>query len=406
MNKLRKRMIIVFTILLAAIYLTVLLSVNIFNYSSNLRQQRRQIRSLISRVSLDEFCLEEPTDGRLEDMEYCAVKLPKDGEPEILANYLGSYSEEKVMKYSRRLSRKELVDGNIGSLVYVIKYSRKLKNHIVVFMNNDFAVENSKNLIIFSVVAFVFGMVILFAISVLLSKWLMHPAERHLQIEKEFISNASHELKTPLTIIGANAELLKNEYGDNEQLVYIKHETEKMSHLIGEMLTLVRMDSAVREDDFMEFNLSEMMMEVVLPFESVAFEHKLTMDFQIAEGLCCYGSREQLQRVLSILLDNAMSYTPSGGEVMVSLHAKGRKLYLVVSNSGDEIPMALKEKIFERFYRQDESRESEGNSEGTRHFGLGLSIADSIVKRHHGVITVESTEGKNIFTVILPAGHS
>lgn len=406
MNKLRKRMIIVFTILLAAIYLTVLLSVNIFNYSSNLRQQRRQIRSLISRVSLDEFCLEEPTDGRLEDMEYCAVKLPRDGEPEILANYLGSYSEEKVMKYSRRLSRKELVDGNIGSLVYVIKYSRKLKNHIVVFMNNDFAVENSKNLIIFSVVAFVFGMLILFAISVLLSKWLMHPAERHLQIEKEFISNASHELKTPLTIIGANAELLKNEYGDNEQLVYIKHETEKMSHLIGEMLTLVRMDSAMREDDFMEFNLSEMMMEVVLPFESVAFEHKLTMDFQIAEGICCYGSREQLQRVLSILLDNAMSYTPSGGEVMVSLHAKGRKLYLAVSNSGDEIPMVLKEKIFERFYRQDELRESEGNSEGTRHFGLGLSIADSIVKRHHGVITVESTEGKNIFTVILPAGHS
>ena len=158
------------------------------------------------------------------------------------------------------------MDGNIGSLVYVIKYSRKLKNHIVVFMDNDFAVENSKNLIIFSVVAFVFGMVILFAISVLLSKWLMHPAERHVQIEKEFISNASHELKTPLTIIGANAELLKNEYGDNERLVYIKHETEKMSHLIGEMLTLVRMDSAVREDDFTEFNLSEMILEVVVTF--------------------------------------------------------------------------------------------------------------------------------------------
>ena len=100
MNKLRKRMIMVFTILLAAIYLTVLFSVNIFNYSSNLRQQRRQIRSLISTVSLDEFCLEKPTDGRLEDLEYCAVKLPKDGEPEILANYLKSYGEEKVMKYS------------------------------------------------------------------------------------------------------------------------------------------------------------------------------------------------------------------------------------------------------------------------------------------------------------------
>ncbi len=91
MNKLRKRMIIVFTILLAAIYLTVLLSVNIFNYSSNLRQQRRQIRSLISKVSLDEFCLEEPTDGRLEDLEYCTVTLPKDGEPEILSNHLKGY---------------------------------------------------------------------------------------------------------------------------------------------------------------------------------------------------------------------------------------------------------------------------------------------------------------------------
>lgn len=406
MNKLRKRMITVFTILLGAIYLAVLISVNIFNYSSNLRQQRRQIRSFISKVGIEEFCLETPTNSKLEDLEYCTVKLPKDGEPEILSNHLEGYSQKKILQYSKKVMKQSTENGNIRSLVYVTRYRKNPFGPVVVFMNNDFAVENSKNLIIFSVVAFVFGMVILFAISVLLSRWLMRPAERNAQIEKEFISNASHELKTPLTIIGANAELLKKEYGDNEQLVYIKRETEKMSHLIGEMLTLVRMDSAVREDDFHDFDLSEAVTEVALPFESVAFEHKLAMEFRIAEGLHCYGSVEQLQRVLSILLDNAMSYTSPKGEVMVSLHAKGRKLYLAVSNSGDAISASVREKIFERFYRQDESRESEGDSEETRHFGLGLSIADSIVKRHHGMITVDSREGKNIFTVVLPASHS
>lgn len=402
MSKLRKRIIILFTVLLGMVYFTVLVSVNIFNYNSNLRLERRQIRTLISKVGVDEFCLEKPTDSRLENVEYCTVKLPEEGEPEILANYLQTYDADKIMKYSKKLAGQKLMDGNIHSLVYVIRHRQKQGYHVVVFMNNDFAVENSKNLIFFSVVAFVFGMGILFVISVLLSKWLIRPAERNIQIEKEFISNAGHELKTPLTIIGANAELLRNEFGDNKQLAYIKQETEKMNHLIGEMLTLVRMDSAVRENDFANFDISEMLTDEVLPFESVAFEQKLSMDFQISEGLFCYGSREQLQRVVSILLDNAMSYTPEGGEVHVSLHAKSKRLYLIVTNSGVEIPKAVREKIFERFYRQNESRESDGDDDNTRHFGLGLSIADSIIKRHHGSITVESAEGKNIFTVVLP----
>lgn len=404
MSKLRKRIIIVFTVLLGIIYVAVLLSVNIFNYQSNLKQQRRQIRSLVSKVGVEEFCLPEPENDRLEDLEYCTVRLPKDGEPEILSNHLRGYSSKKILRYSQMLKKQNIENGNIHSLVYVTRYRKKPYGPIIIFMSNDFAVENSKNLIIFSVVAFVLGMFLLTAISVYLSKWLMQPAERNFQIEREFISNASHELKTPLTIIAANAELLKNEYGDNVQLSHIKNETEKMSHLIGEMLTLVRMDSAVRRDDFTDINLSDTLMKAVLPFESVAFEHKITMDFQIAEGLHCYGSGEQLQRVLSILLDNAMSYTPEGGEVMVSLHAKGRKLYLAVSNSGEEIPKTVRERIFERFYRQDESREAEGDSTRPRHFGLGLSIADSIIKRHHGFITVESAEGKNVFTVVLPMG--
>lgn len=173
-----------------------------------------------------------------------------------------------------------------------------------------------------------------------------------------------------------------------------------MNRLIGEMLTLVRLDADRMHSNARDFDLSSAMLDVVLPFENLMFEHHLHFTFDIAEGLRYCGEQDKLQRVMSVLLDNAVSYTPSGGDINVRVFLKNRQLYFVVSNTGAEIPKDMQERIFERFYREAEASESE-----ERHFGLGLSIADSIVKRHRGRISVESAGGVNTFTVSFPQGR-
>lgn len=401
-SKLRRRIIFILTLLLGTVYLTILISINIFNYTSNLGQARNQIRTLVSRVGVDAICEYPRTDLRLEDKEYCVVRIGDNEEPEIVSDYMENYSEKAILKYSENIVSQGRSGGSVYSLVYIVKSWKSRDCNVIIFMNNDFAVENSKSLVMFSIVVFVLGMAVLFVISILISKWLVSPAEKVLVTEKEFISNASHELKTPLTIISANADILREEYGDNRQLSYIRQETSKMNHLIGEMLTLVRMDNANTADVFSEFDLSGAMLDVVLPFESVAFENKLHFDFQIDDGLHMYGNQEQVKRVMSILLDNAMSYTPEGGSVKVEVSIRNKRIYMKVDNTGEAIAEQMQEKIFERFYRENESRESEAKEGESRHFGLGLSIASSIVNHYRGKISVKSKEGINTFLVVLP----
>ena len=211
------------------------------------------------------------------------------------------------------------------------------------------------------------------------------------------MTNASHELKTPLTVIRTNIELLSDEIGDNKHLQYIEMETERMVTLINNMLTLVRLDAHYAEQTFQQFRLDESLLNVIYPMESVAYEKKIHMNVQIDEPMWFIGNENQLQSLMSILLDNAISYTPEDGRIEISACIRSRKLRLIVSNTGEPIPARQQEKLFERFYRQDEARESASN-----HLGLGLSIAKSIVVKHHGKIGVKSTGRKNVFHVTLP----
>lgn len=399
MEKHRRRIITVLTILLCSIYLTILISINLFNYQSNVKLQRREIYKLIDNVGLETLCEYPKTDARLEDEEYYVVRTQKGKEPEMLVNYMDGYSEKKLIDYAKKIQKQKWVSGGYRSMVYVKKSVKSEKARLIVIMSNDFAMENSRSLILFSVTAFILGSLVLLAVAVLFSRWLVQPAERAIRASKEFMSSASHELKTPLTIISANTELLKEEFGDNQQLEYIRQETVKMNRLIGEMLTLVRLDADRLQSNSRDFDLSSAMLDVVLPFESLMFEHQLHFTFDIADGLRYCGEQDKLQRVMSVLLDNAVSYTPSGGDINVRVFLKNRQIYFVVSNTGAEIPKDMQKSIFERFYREAETSEFE-----ERHFGLGLSIADSIVKSYRGKIFVESAGGVNTFTVSIPQG--
>lgn len=240
---------------------------------------------------------------------------------------------------------------------------------------------------------------VFFCISFLMAGWIVKPAEKAWQQQRQFIADASHELKTPLTVIMANAELLQNQ-DENDSALFssnILAMSRQMRTLVEQLLELARTDDAGSHIVFSSFDLSRLISGAILPFEPVFFERGLTLHADIAENILIEGDPDKLRRLLEILLDNAQKYSREKGSTWVALQKRGKKHCLLsVANEGDAIPSQNMDNLFKRFYRADEARTHTGS------FGLGLSIAESIAAYHRGKIWAESNNGINTFFVRLP----
>lgn len=248
------------------------------------------------------------------------------------------------------------------------------------------------------------GLVTLTVLLVLtgLSYWLagfaVRPMRRAWQEQKQFVSDASHELKTPLTVILSSTELAGGEQDPEKTKQYvegIRAESLRMKALVEDMLTLARTESGAKQT-LDAVNLSDTVLESALAFEPVAFESGRELSYDIQPELTVRGSAVQLRRLADILLDNAMKYAAAGTPVGLLLRREGRGALLQVENRGETIPAEKLPHLFDRFYRVDESRT------GGEGFGLGLAIAQSIVQTHGGSIGCTSAEGITRFTVTLP----
>ncbi len=232
----------------------------------------------------------------------------------------------------------------------------------------------------------------------LLIRRMLQPVQASFDRQKQFVWDASHEFKTPLAVISANAEVLKSEIGPNEYLGYIQSEVKRTDTLVQNLLTLARMDKGTVAVEMKRFNLSDALMGVALPFESTVFEAGRTLETEIPENVFIRGDEAMLQQLAVILLSNALKYSDAGGRIRLSLAQKGRGATITVWNTGMGIAPENLEKIFDRFYREDLSHNSEvaGN-------GLGLAIARTIAQAHKGHIRAESRFGQDAtFIVTLP----
>ena len=240
---------------------------------------------------------------------------------------------------------------------------------------------------------------LLLGVSVILARWATRPVERAWKQQRQFLSDASHELKTPLTVILSNAELLSAlpleerpaRWTDN-----ILSESRQMKNLVEEMLTLARGDNGTHAPLLEEVSLSDAAGDCALAFEPVAFEAGKPLDFRVAEDVRVLGDRDHLRRLVSILLDNAIKYGGPGGTITLTLERLERQARLTVSNPGEPIPPEQLPRLFERFYRADASR---GEQSG---FGLGLSIAALIAQEHKGTLRAESDRESTRFIFTLP----
>lgn len=340
------------------------------------------------------------TDDRhmeLATSHYILARFDKNNNLKSIDNTLSdSYSDEDIESYCKEIISENKKQGTIDQLRYMVRENKD--DVIIAFIDHSSAVQSGRNLLIISIVVGVFAIAFFALLSYVLSGWMVKPVEEAFTKQKQFISDASHELKTPITVILSNSELLEDQIGENKQLSYIKKECDQMHYLVTSLLTLTRLEQTPYKDvEKNDFCISDTVLERILPMESVAFEKGVMMDYEnVTPNLHFFGVKEQLGQVAAILIDNAITHTDKGGTITIKLWKTPHHIHLTVANTGKEIPENEQERLFERFYRADESRHR-----ASGHFGLGLSIAKTIVTNHKGRIGVDCADGITTFTVRL-----
>lgn len=260
------------------------------------------------------------------------------------------------------------------------------------------------NLILTFLAVALLMLVVIFFISRFFANKAIAPIREAFEKQKQFIGDASHELKTPLAVINTNVDVLLSNGEDsiNSQkkwLNYIKSEVERMSNLTNDLLYLTQMDYSDIKMIFSNFNLSETVENVILTMEAVIFENNIVFNYNIDENLIVHGNNEQIKQVIMILLDNALKYTELNGNIDLSLKRVNGNAVLSITNTGQGISEEHLTIIFDRFYRIDKSRERKSGG-----YGLGLSIAKAILEQHGGRVYVKSIINQSTtFTVELPS---
>jgi signal transduction histidine kinase len=262
-----------------------------------------------------------------------------------------------------------------------------------------------RNTVLISALSLLASLSAFFVVSFFLSGWVFKPAERAWQQQRRFVADASHELKTPLTVILANAGILKNSCAEVPQGLWkwidnTEAEAKKMKRLVDDLLFLAKSDGTGQPAVHAKINFSDLVQSTTLSFESLAFNRKIRIDASCVEAnICVNGDDFKLHRLVSILIDNAVKYAEDAGTVSVALVLRRSRAALSVHNNGIPISEADLAHLFERFYRADRARSGEG-------YGLGLAIAGSIAEQHGGKILAESDAIRGtLFTVLLPAGR-
>lgn len=301
-------------------------------------------------------------------------------------------------------------DGDRGKLEignYKLRYMKKDNPKVMsgggrlLFLDRTLEVSTINRMLFIFIIIGGVGVILIFGISVILANWTIKPVDKAWQQQKQFVADASHELKTPLTVISANTDVILSNENDivknqTKWLSYIKEETKRMTKLVNSMLYIAKYDSNEMKFIANPFNLSGILSSISLQFEALVFENGKILETDIQENINLKGDEDKIKQLINILLDNALKYSTENGIINISLSKdmKTGKISIVVSNSSDFISEDKIGKLFDRFYRLDDSRNRK-----TGGSGLGLNIAKSIVETHGATINAIHENGVTSFVV-------
>lgn len=348
----------------------------------------------------------EASDGRSRLIPVFSVTVSPEGALENLTLGNGANVSDEVLEQAAEEARASgqehgiLEDLGLRFRVRAVPDGTRLA-----FSDMSWERSSLTRLILTSLLVGLAAMACFFFIGLLLSRLALRPVEQAWEQQNQFVADASHELKTPITVILANTGIVLSHQSqpvaDNRKwLEYIQAEAQRMKVLVEDLLFLAKNDAA-GPAAAEPFNFSDLTEGCLLRFESVAFEQGVRLDSQVAPGLTLVGDKSDLERLVMILLDNAIKYADRGGSAFLRLEPQQDRAVLTMSNSGPPIPPEHLPHLFERFYRADSSRSREQGG-----YGLGLPIAQAVVQAHRGAITVRSDAAHGtVFSVTLPLSH-
>lgn len=393
--KLKKKFMLIIMFIMTVVILVTFISINIIMNQTSERQSINMMKDIAENDGINPVLnhKEKPEEFKPKPPEQFApinnfsVKLdPNYKIIEVVSEFRIGYDDAQIVSLTDTALNTAQPYGNIGSNIKFLIKPRPYGS-IIVFSDNKIENDMKNRLAVITSTIGAVLMAVIYFISRYLSDWAIKPVEVAFQKQKQFVADASHELKTPITVIDANIDvLLSQDNIDTENLKwfgYIKNETKRMNSLVQDMLYLAKLDNNNFEK--FEFDLSEAVENIVLPFESLVYEQNKNIYMDIEEDIYYKGDSNSIKQVVAIFMDNAVKYCNDKGNIYVRLKKYDSKIKIEVENTGSKI--ADTEKIFERFYREDSSRDR-----NTGGFGLGLPIAKAIVENHNGNIYVENTK--------------
>lgn len=313
----------------------------------------------------------------------------------VSRDHIASIDEETAREYTEAVLEKGKEKGYYGDYRYHV--NREEAGATVLFLNASHALQSIKSLFFLSIAIGIGSILVVFILIIFFSGYAIRPYVKNIERQKRFITDAGHELKTPITSIATSADIAAMEYEGDEWISNIRKQTARLTRLVSDLVALSRLDEEMPFPEKAGFSLSDAAWETAEPFAVLAKANGKRYRQRIEEGLKLYGDREAIQRMISILLDNGIKYSEEGGEISLDIYRRRRKIYIEVFNTCSLPDGSDLNRLFDRFYRLDESRAA--HTGGT---GIGLSMARAIVEAHGGRIGVESEAGKSIcFQVVL-----
>lgn len=313
----------------------------------------------------------------------------------VSREHIASVDEETAREYTEAVLEKGKEKGYYGDYRYHV--SREEAGATVLFLNASHALQSIKSLFFLSIAIGIGSILVVFILIIFFSGYAIRPYVKNIERQKRFITDAGHELKTPITSIATSADIAAMEYEGDEWISNIRKQTARLTRLVSDLVALSRLDEEMPFPEKAGFSLSDAAWETAEPFAVLAKANGKRYRQKIEEGLKLYGDREAIQRMISILLDNGIKYSEKGGEISLDIYRRRRKIYIEVFNTCSLPDGSDLNRLFDRFYRLDESRAA--HTGGT---GIGLSMARAIAEAHGGRIGVESEAGKSIcFQVVL-----